>query len=131
MNGGKAGTAHNPKTKISINHERQPSRTNQRPRRHIYADNVAKGFWPKNAKDRNVGEALMLAVSELSEGIEAHRQGLNDDHLPHRKGLEVEIADCIIRLLDLSGGLGLDVGGALVEKLAYNRNRPHKHGKNY
>lgn len=73
--------------------------------------------------DRNVGELLMLAVSELSEGMEVHRKGLQDDKLPHRPMLEVELADCIIRCLDTGQGLNLDVPGALVEKMIYNRTR--------
>lgn len=96
----------------------------------IHHENVAKGFWPVNKTERNVGEALMLVVSELSEALEAHRKDLMDSHLPNRKGLEVEVADAIIRLLDMNG-FGLDIGGALVEKLAYNRSRPYKHGKKY
>ena len=80
---------------------------------------------------RNVGELLMLQTSELGEALEAHRKDLNDDHIPHRKGLEVELADCVIRIMDASAGLGLDVGTAILEKLAYNRSRPHKHGKAY
>ena len=97
----------------------------------IHNDNVAKGFWPEDKSTRNVGEALMLAVSELSEGLEAHRKDLNDDHLPQYKGLPVELADCIIRIMDLGFGLGLPVAEALVDKLEYNRQRPFKHGKKY
>lgn len=74
-------------------------------------------------KDRNVGELLMLCVSELSEAMEAHRKGLADDKLPHRSGIEVELADCIIRILDMAGGLDLDIGGAVAEKLEYNSRR--------
>lgn len=70
--------------------------------------------------ERNVGELLMLAVSELAEALEGHRKNLNDDHLPHRKMLEVELADCVIRILDTAWGLGLDIGCALVEKCEYN-----------
>lgn len=88
---------------------------------------------------RNVGEMLMLCVSELAEAMEGDRKGLMDDHLPHRKMMEVELADCLIRILDICGGLGLDLGGAFVEKLAYNRtradhkpeNRLKKGGKKY
>lgn len=69
---------------------------------------------------RNVGELLMLTVSELSEAMEGHRKNLMDDKLPHRKMFEVELADAIIRIFDISGGLGLDLGGAFVEKMAYN-----------
>ena len=73
--------------------------------------------------ERNVGELLMLMVSELAEGLEGHRRDLMDDKLPHRKMLEVEMADCIIRILDFCGGFNLDVGGAFVAKLAYNATR--------
>lgn len=74
-------------------------------------------------KERNVGEMLMLTVSELAEAMEGHRKDLMDDHLPHRKMLEVELADAHIRLFDLGCGLGLDVAGALIEKLRYNETR--------
>lgn len=70
--------------------------------------------------ERNVGEMLMLCVCELAEAQEGHRKGLKDAHLPHRNAFEVELADCLIRLFDLCGGLGLDIGGALVEKQEYN-----------
>ena len=38
--------------------------------------------------------------------------------------VEVELADAVIRIADLAGALGLDLGGAIAEKLEYNRNRP-------
>jgi len=72
---------------------------------------------------RNVGELLMLCVSELSEALEGHRKGLPDDKLPHRPMIEVELADCLIRIFDMGGGLGLDLGGAFAEKMEYNANR--------
>ena len=74
-------------------------------------------------KERNVPEMLMLIVSELAEAMEGHRKGLKDDKLPHRDMLEVELADALIRLFDLAGGLKLDLGGAYVEKMIYNENR--------
>lgn len=66
---------------------------------------------------------LDLQHSELSEATEGYRKGLMDDHLPHRPMIEVELADALIRILDLSGWLGLDIGGAIMEKLAYNQQR--------
>ena len=66
---------------------------------------------------------IALTHAELSEALEAHRKGLTDDHLPHRRGAEVEIADTIIRLLDLAGAMGYDIGGALAEKVSYNLKR--------
>lgn len=73
--------------------------------------------------DRNVGEMLMLIVSEISEAMEADRKDLMDDKLPHRKGLEVELADAVIRIMDLAGAAGMDIGGAISEKLWYNIKR--------
>jgi hypothetical protein len=73
--------------------------------------------------DRNFGEVVALMHSELSEALEAHRKSLMDDHLPHRPGMEVEFADCIIRILDTAATLGLDVAGALIEKNRFNRER--------
>lgn len=73
--------------------------------------------------DRNIGELLMLCTSELAEAMEGHRKNLQDDKLPHRKMFEVELADCMIRIFDLAGGMGLDLGGAFEEKLSYNLHR--------
>lgn len=93
----------------------------------IHGRNVKAGWWSDlntgERKERNVGELLCLVHSEISEGLEGYRKNLQDTHLPHRPMLEVEMADTIIRIMDLCGGLGLDLGGALVEKLEYNAKR--------
>lgn len=72
---------------------------------------------------REVGTMLMLIVSEISEAMEGYRKGLMDDHLPERPMIEAELADAVIRIGDLAGKLGLDLGGAIVDKLEYNRHR--------
>lgn len=95
---------------------------------------TAAGWWndlqtgePMVNRPHIVGEKLMLIVSEVSEAMEGHRKGLADDKLPHRPMIEVELADAVIRIADLAGALGLDLGGAIAEKLAYNQQRPdHK-----
>lgn len=74
-------------------------------------------------KDRNRGEMLMLIVSEIAEAMEGERKGLMDDHLPHRKMAEVELADAFIRIADYCGRWGYDLEGAVQEKLEYNKNR--------
>jgi NTP pyrophosphatase (non-canonical NTP hydrolase) len=119
----------------------------------VHQNNVEKGFWEG---DKNVGELLMLVVSELGEAIEAHRKGniasfnmledmqkegytWEDSNLSFKISFEEEIkdtfqdeiADAIIRLLDLSAGLGIDIGWHIDQKLNYNKTRPHKHGKAY
>jgi NTP pyrophosphatase (non-canonical NTP hydrolase) len=72
---------------------------------------------------RNVPELLCLVHSEVSEAMEGYRKNKQDDHLPHRKSLEVELADAIIRIADLAGAHGLDLGGAIAEKMEYNAQR--------
>ena len=70
-----------------------------------------------------VAEKLVLIHSEVSEAMEAARKNLKDDKLPHRSGVEVELADAVIRILDLAGALQLDLAGAIQEKLMYNSTR--------
>lgn len=74
-------------------------------------------------KPREIGTDLMLIVSEISEAMEGARKDLMDDHLPHRKMLEVELADAMIRIFDTAGKYNLDLGVAMFEKLKYNLTR--------
>lgn len=85
---------------------------------HFYHD-IATGA----RVERNLAELQMLMVSEISEMMEGVRKDLPDTHLPHRKMEEVEAADLLIRLLDYCGYRGLDIAGAVHEKLAYNVTR--------
>lgn len=124
----------------------------------IYLANKEKGFWPKD-KDRNIGEALMLVTSELGEAMEAHRSNrhanyeayedvfesiaseINDPYgdLAHecafkahiKDTFEDELADAVIRILDLCGGLGINIGRHIYMKVAFNATRPLRHGKAY
>jgi len=93
----------------------------------IHAGNVEAGWWSdiKTGEriDRNMGELLCLVHSEVSEAMEGHRKNLMDDHLPDRKMIEVELADACIRIFDICGAYGYDLGGAIATKRAYNRTR--------
>lgn len=73
--------------------------------------------------EQMVPTKLMLIVSEVAEAMEAHRKGLKDSHLPERSGVEVELADAVIRIFDLAGALEFDLGDAIVEKMIYNAQR--------
>lgn len=79
--------------------------------------------WPPKFFKLWVSTKLCLVHSEVSEGLEGLRKDKVDDHLPHRSSLEVELADAVIRVFDLAGGLSLDLPGAIAEKLAYNAQR--------
>jgi len=87
--------------------------------RYCHAIAVEKGFWDK---ERNIGEALMLIVTELAEAMEAYR-------LQDQEHFQEEMADTFIRLLDLCGGLGIDIEAEIEKKSQKNKDRPYKHGK--
>ncbi len=78
-----------------------------------------KGFWEK---ERNVGEALMLVVTEVAEAMEGYR---HQDHDNFRE----ELADTFIRLFDLCGGMNIDIQAEIAKKAEKNKARPYKHGK--
>lgn len=66
--------------------------------------------------ERNMGELIMLTISEIAEAMEGERKNLMDDHLPHRKMAEVEIADAYIRFLDICGFLFTEKSESISEE---------------
>lgn len=109
----------------------------------------------KNAFRDRVGNRLMLITGEVSEAHEELRKGrapneryysapaslisevgsvekaleiLHKDGLAKPEGLPSELADALIRILDLSGELKIDLAEVIREKLVFNETRARMHG---
>lgn len=88
---------------------------------------TTKGFWEENHTPETM---LDLIQDELNEAKEALSSGNQPDkHCPEYSGVEIELADVIIYILNISKQYNWDIGGAIMDKMRYNYSRPYKHGK--
>lgn len=93
---------------------------------YVHAMAKNKGWYEKGRPDL---ELLCLIHSEISEACEGIRHGNPpDEHCPEFSSAEIELADAVIRILDMGAHKGWDIGGSLKAKIAYNEGRPHRHG---
>jgi NTP pyrophosphatase (non-canonical NTP hydrolase) len=101
----------------------------------VHENAKAHGWWDEG--ERNVGELFMLCVTELSEAYEEYRNGreMNETYYKVDKqgnekmeGVPSELADTVIRIMDLCGYFKIDLEKAILEKHEYNKGRPYKHG---
>lgn len=90
----------------------------------IHMNAAAKGFWDdvKRGDVRHRLSLLMLIATEVAEAAEAVRKG--DD-----ENFAEELADIVIRVLDVSSAFGIPIGQEIIRKMGVNRERPRKHGK--
>ena len=93
----------------------------------VYQTNLANGWFES---DRSFGEDIALLHSEVSEALEAFRDGdmgsIREDGKP--EGVDSELADVLVRLLDTTRRYGVDLESILLKKLAYNATRGNRHG---
>lgn len=118
----------------------------------VHGTAVDKGWWEEQGRDgvyvqRSIGDLIALVHSELSEALEEYRNG----HLPNEtywqhpdgmacenprcaveglkpEGVPTELADVLIRVLDMAGWYGIDIEEAVHRKMKYNLTRPVRHG---
>ena len=91
-----------------------------------------KGFWRdlvcnlENANTQDeinaIGNRLMMIVGEVAEAQEGLRHGNKDN-------FKEELADVMIRLADLCGGLEIDLEYEIKKKMEINSKRPYLHNK--
>lgn len=116
----------------------------------VHENAKSKGFFDS---EKNIGEMLCLIHSEVSEALEADRKNHYADLDEFEKDIketvdeeqyfcgyfatsiknsfEDELADVIIRVLDLCAFKGIDIEKHIELKIRYNSMREHKHGKLY
>jgi NTP pyrophosphatase (non-canonical NTP hydrolase) len=95
----------------------------------VYTNSVKHGFWDG---ERNEGEAIALIHSELSEALEALRQGNpSSNKIIEFDSVTEELADAIIRIMDFAEGKNFPLAEAILAKIEYNEGREYMHGKSF
>ncbi len=99
----------------------------------VHENAVNHGFWD-DVNQHSIGCMIALAHSELSEFLEADRSDnptRRDGRVRSHENRTIELADTVIRCMDIAEQLGLPLAQGIIEKMRVNASRPHRHGKKY
>lgn len=119
--------------------------------RKVFLNSQGKGFWDAhivgapplgdNARKQPVydtkciPEKLCLVHEEISEALGHYRDGklayfeTPSKIGPKPDGFGIELADAVIRIMDLAEATGIDLESLIALKHDYNTKRPHMHGR--
>lgn len=112
--------------------------------RDVFENARAHGFWYEDTDKKKerlvrigaIPQALALIHSEISEALEESREPNFDPQIIDWQGLKpigfpIELADAMIRIMDLAGAFDIDLNKAIRLKHEFNLTRPKMHGKRF
>lgn len=114
----------------------------------IHKNAINHGWWEEPKP--SFGDICSLIHCEISEAYEEYRKGKKENEIYWSckkyeneimcdgectdcemfvpKGITIELADALMRILDYCAAKEIDIEDAILKKMHYNRTRTYKHG---